>query len=221
MSENNKSALLVGASGLVGNELLKILLKSPDYKTVKVFVRRPISIEHPRLEQIVVDFDQLERYDSYFKVNDVYCCLDTTIKNAGTQAGFKKVDYEYPVALCKIAKENEVEKFLIVTALGSDAKSKIFYNQVKGEVEAAVKNIGVPSLHIFQPSLLLGERTESRLGEKIATWLSPIFSFFLVGNLRKYRPIMARNVAFAMYSIGQKQLKGTHTYLSNQIEELN
>ncbi|WML44128.1 oxidoreductase [Neobacillus sp. PS3-40] len=221
MDKGNKTALLIGASGLVGNELLKLILKSSSYEKVKIFVRKRISIEHPNLEQIVINFDHLEEQEPHFKVNDVYCCLGTTIKKAGSQAAFKKVDFEYPVNLAKIAKKNGVQKFLIISALGADANSNIFYNRVKGELEEEVKKINLPSLHIFQPSLLLGKRQEFRFGEKIAILLSPIFSQFLRGGLQKYKPIKANDVACAMYVTAQSEQIGTKAYHSNQIFDLS
>jgi len=217
--ESNKTALLAGATGLVGNELLQYILQRPAYTKVKVLVRRPLQIEHPKLEQIVVDFDHLEQYQEHFRVDDVYCCLGTTIKKAGSQETFKKVDYEYPLALAKLAKQGGAQKFLIITALGSDANSNIFYNRVKGEVEEAIKQIGLPSLHIFQPSLLLGDRQEFRFGEKIGVVLSPLISPLMVGSMKKYRPIQAKDVAFAMYLTAQKSLTGTFVYKSDQIQK--
>lgn len=217
MSEVKKSALLAGASGLVGSELLKYILDRPVYEKVKVFVRKAMNIEHPKLEQIVVDYDHLDQYQEHFRVDDVFCCLGTTIKKAGSQAAFQKVDFEYPLALAKLAKQGGAQKFLIITALGSDANSKVFYNRVKGEVEEAIKKIGLPSLQIFQPSLLLGNRQEFRFGEKVAIVLSPLFSLLLAGPMKKYKPIQAKDVAFAMYLTAQKPSWGNHTYESDQI----
>lgn len=220
MSEGNKTVLLIGASGLVGKELLTYLLENSAYIKVKILLRNPISIEHPKLEQVVIDFDKLESYENHFQVNDVYCCLGTTIKNAGTQKEFRKVDFEYPVTLCKLAKENHVQKFLIITALGADVNSKFFYNRIKGEIEETIKKMGIPSLHIFQPSLLLGKRKEFRIGERIVGWLSPVFNYFFFGGFRKYKAIKAEDVASAMFSVGQQTNFGTYTYLSDEIEKI-
>jgi uncharacterized protein YbjT (DUF2867 family) len=214
----SRTALLVGATGLVGNELMELLLNQPGYDLVKVFTRRSLRKNHPKLEEIVVDFDQLYQYKQHFNVDAVYCCLGTTIKKAGSQDAFRKVDYQYPIELAKLAKEADVENFLIITAMGADSNSKIFYNRVKGEVEKHLQRLQLPSLHIFRPSLLLGDRNEFRLGEKIGIILSPIFSWLLVGPLKKYKPIQAKNVAIAMLLIGQKQNRGIHIYSSHQID---
>lgn len=219
MNNEKKTALLVGATGLVGNELLMFLF--PGYETVKVFTRKRLGIDHPKLEQIIVDFNKLVQYKEHLYVNDVYCCLGTTIKKAGSQEAFRKVDFEYPLQLAKLANECNVERFLIITAMGADKSSKVFYNRVKGELEAELLIVGFPALHIFRPSLLLGDRKEFRLGEKLAIVLSPLFSFALVGGLRKFKPIQAKAVAKAMYLVGQMQVTGKFTYLSNQIQDIS
>jgi len=217
MPSGKKTALLSGASGLVGSELLKLLLDRPDYGQVKALVRKPLPVEHPKLEQIVCDFDRLALYAEHFRVDDVYCCLGTTIKTAGSQEAFRKVDFAYPLAMAELAKESGAQKFLIITALGSDAKSKIFYSRVKGEVEEAIKQLSLPSLHIFQPSFLLGDRAEFRLGEKIAAMLSPVLSIFLIGRLSKFKPIRAKDVALAMHLTAMKPQTGSFTYVSDRI----
>jgi uncharacterized protein YbjT (DUF2867 family) len=221
MKHENKTALLVGATGLVGNELLNCLLESPAYDQVRVFTRKPLGVHHPKIVEIEVDFERLHLYKEYFLVNDVYCCLGTTIKKAGSQDAFKKVDYDYPLELATLAKESNVEKFLIITAMGSDDQSRLFYNRVKGEIEKALQKLGLHSLHIFRPSLLLGERKEFRVGEKMAILLSPLLSLAMVGPLRKYKPIEARDVARAMCLVGQRERKGTHIYPSNEIEDIS
>lgn len=221
MPVKHRTALLAGASGLVGSELLQLLLHSPMYEKVKVLVRTPLQVEHAKLEQIIVNYDQLETYGQHFQVDDLYCCLGTTIKRAGSQAAFRKVDYEYPVKLAQLAKQHGVQQYLIITAMGANANSSIFYSRVKGEVEAELQRIGIASVHIFRPSLLLGKRAEFRLGEQIASWLSPLFGFFLVGSLRKYRSIQAGTVAKGMLAAGIEQLPGTHTYDSAEIERIS
>lgn len=214
---NRRSALIVGATGLVGSELLKYILHQIGYDTVKVLTRKKINLNHSKLEQVIIDFNNLEYYKEHFQVNDVYCCLGTTIKKAGSQEEFKKVDFEFPLEIAKIARANEVEKFLIITAMGADKNSKIFYNKVKGEIEEEIKKLGFPTVQIFRPSLLLGNRKDFRLGEKIATIISPFFSFLLIGSLRKYKPIKAKDVAKAMYHAGQMNTVGYNIYMSDQI----
>lgn len=218
---NNKTALLAGASGLVGNELLHILLDSPHYKGVKILVRHPLDMAHEKLEQVITDFDKLDDYAQHFDVDDVFCCLGTTIKKAGSQDAFKKVDYEYPLKMAELAKSQQVKNFLIITALGADAESKVFYSRTKGQLQVRLKKIGLTALHIFQPSLLLGERQEFRLGEKAAAVLSPAISKLLKGKMEKYKPIEAKNVALAMYEVAQIERTGNYTYPSDRIEKIS
>ncbi|SEN95619.1 Uncharacterized conserved protein YbjT, contains NAD(P)-binding and DUF2867 domains [Mesobacillus persicus] len=221
MGNAKKTALIAGATGLVGNELLHILLKQSKYERVIVITRRRLNATHPKLHQIVVDFDHLDHYQSDLSVDDVYCCLGTTIKKAGSQAEFKKVDFTYPLELARLTKENGAEKFLIITAMGAQLDSKIFYNRVKGEIEAAIKGVGFPTVHIFRPSLLLGNRQEFRFGEKIGTILSPALSALLIGSLKKYKPIHARDVASAMYQASELTGTGVFTHESDEIQRIS
>lgn len=215
---NNKTALLAGASGLVGNELLHILLNSSHYSQVRILVRHPLELIHEKLEQIITDFDKLDDYADYFTVDDVYCCLGTTIKKAGSQEAFKKVDYDYPLKMAELAKSHRVKNFLVITALGADSNSKVFYSRTKGQLQLNLKKTGLTALHIFQPSLLLGERQEFRLGEKAATLLSPVISKVLKGKMKKYKPVEAKDVAVTMYEVAQIERTGNYTYPSDRIE---
>lgn len=215
---NSKTALLAGASGLVGNELLHILLNSAQYSHVKVLVRHPLEITHEKLEQVTIDFDKLDEYAQHFDVDDVFCCLGTTIKKAGSQEAFKKVDYDYPLKMAELAASQQAKNFLVITALGADSTSKVFYSRTKGQLQLRLKKTGLIALHIFQPSLLLGERKEFRLGEKFATILSPVFSILMRGKMKKYKPVEAKNVALAMYEVAQIERTGNYTYPSDRIE---
>ncbi len=218
---NNKTALLAGASGLVGNELLHILLNNSHYQQVTVLVRQPLELTHDKLKQVPTDFDKLDEYAQYFDVDDVYCCLGTTIKKAGSQEAFKKVDYAYPLHMAELAKSQQVKNFLVITALGADSDSKMFYSRTKGQLQVRLKKIGLTAVHIFQPSLLLGDRKEFRLGEKAASSLSPVFSRLLKGKMQKYKPIEAKSVALAMYEAAQIERTGNYTYPSNRIEKIS
>ncbi|MCH4825979.1 MAG: NAD(P)H-binding protein [Planococcus sp. (in: firmicutes)] len=215
---NSKTALLAGASGLVGNELLHILLNSAQYSHVKVLVRHSLEITHEKLEQVTIDFDKLDEYAQHFDVDDVFCCLGTTIKKAGSQEAFKKVDYDYPLKMAELAASQQAKNFLVITALGADSTSKVFYSRTKGQLQLRLKKTGLIALHIFQPSLLLGERKEFRLGEKFATILSPVFSILMRGKMKKYKPVEAKNVALAMYEVAQIERTGNYTYPSDRIE---
>lgn len=194
----NRTALLVGATGLVGSELLQLLLADNYFSSVIILNRKTINIQHPKLKEIIVDFNQLENYASEINAQYFYCCLGTTIKKAGSQEAFKKVDYEYPLAIAQIAKANGAENFSIITALGADKNSSIFYNRVKGEIQDALIQLDFEQLQIIQPSLLLGERSEKRFGENIGQKIAPIFNQLLIGGLKKYKAIEGKQVARAM-----------------------
>lgn len=220
MNHSEKTALVLGASGLVGNELVKILIQQNNYEKIHLLVRGPIDIIDPLCEPHVVDFDHLDNHKELFHVTDVFCCLGTTIKKAKTKEAFRKVDYEYPIEAAKIASASGVKKFLIITAMGSNAKSLVFYNQVKGQLEEALIKLDFPSIHIFRPSLLLGERKEFRFGEKVAEKASGFLNALMVGPLRPYKAIQARSVAAAMATVADASNNGVNIYPSHEIERI-
>ncbi|MDA1117061.1 MAG: NAD(P)H-binding protein [Proteobacteria bacterium] len=171
------------------------LLESTRYSRVVVWARRDIGKAHPKLEVEVVDFERLG--DRQVDAEDVYCCLGTTIKVAGSQEAFRRVDHDYPVALARAAAKGGAKRFLVVSALGADPRAKVFYSRAKGEMEAAVRAAGVRGTYIFRPSLLSGPRTEKRLGEKVGLVVGAV----LGPLLGKYRPIHADLVAAAMITV--------------------
>ena len=187
-----RTALLVGATGLIGAFVLKRLLDSAQYQRVTVWVRRPLDAKHPKLATEVVDFDKLEarRVDA----EDVYCCLGTTIKVAGSQEAFRRVDHDYPVALAKAAARGGAKRMLVVSALGANPKSTVFYSRVKGEMQAAVRAAGVPTTIFFQPSMLSGREDKKRFWEDVATAVGDVIGPLL----GKYRPIHGDIVAQGM-----------------------
>jgi uncharacterized protein YbjT (DUF2867 family) len=215
-----RKAVVAGGTGLIGKELVKQLLSDQEYKSVTLILRRTIGINDPKLEEKIIDFDQLENVDIDLKDADVFCTLGTTIKKAKTQENFRKVDYSYPLVLGKMAKKQGAKQLLIVTAMGASSSSSIFYNRVKGEIEEALKELNLHALKIFRPSLLLGDRGEFRMGEGITAALSGVFTPLLLGPLRKYRPIKGEAVARGMLAAAKKDEAGFHIYESNKIDEL-
>ena len=152
----SRSALLIGTTGLVGGRLLSRLLAHPEYDRVIAWVRRPVSLQIHKFSQLVVDFDRLADFAAQFDAQDVYVALGTTIKKAGSQEAFRRVDHDYPLALARIAKERGAQRFLLVSSLGADASSRVFYSRVKGEVEQAIASVAIPQTWFFRPSLLTG-----------------------------------------------------------------
>lgn len=216
----NKTALVLGATGLVGTQLVKEIINSEIYKEVHLLTRRKMECKEPKCKVHIADFDKLSNYADSFNVTDVFICLGTTIKKAKSKEAFCKVDFEYVIEAAKVAKTSNVEKLLVITAMGANSKSKFFYSRVKGDVEGALQQLEMNSVHIFRPSLLLGERKEYRAGEKISGMLSSFTKFLFVGPLRPYRAIEAKNVAAAMYAAAQTKNLGYHYYNSDEIEKL-
>ncbi len=201
--KTNKTALIFGATGLVGGHVLQLALATEAYTSVVAFTRRPLSITHPKLKNVVMDFDKLADYKKEIVGDDLFLCLGTTIKKAGSEAAFRVVDFDYPLAAAKMAKENGVHQVLLCSAVDADAQSKIFYNRMKGLLEDALKDLNVNTLHIFQPSLLLGERNENRFGESVAKVVGKFLDKIVGGLLSKYRPVEGETVASAMVKSAQ------------------
>lgn len=215
-----RAALLLGATGLVGGECLKLLLRDDRYQRVVTLGRRLLSIEHEKLEQHAIDFERVRDFADVIQAQDVFCCLGTTIKKAGSQAAFRKVDFDYPLRLAEVSLERGAEQFLLVSALGANAAASVFYNRVKGETEAAVSELPFKGVQIFRPSLLLGEREEFRFGEALAVKASPLVSLLMVGPLATYKPVQARAVAAAMVQVAKEHPAGVNIFESEQIQRM-
>lgn len=212
-----RKALVAGASGLVGGFLLDALLESPVYAEVHSLGRRSLPKQHPKLVQHTVDFARLAD-EAMPATDDAFCTLGTTIKKAGSQEAFRAVDYDAVLAFAQAARKAGAQRFLVVTALGADPRSRVFYNRVKGEVEEALKGVGFESLVILRPSLLLGERAESRPGEHAASVLTKV----LGPVLRPFsgRPIEARTVARAMLTLARDASPGARVVPSGELHAL-
>jgi len=219
MTKNNKTAIILGASGLVGSSLLNLLLENDIYKEVIAFVRKDLSITHPKLTVHIIDFNKPDTFLHLVKCDDLFCCLGTTIKQAGSQEAFRRVDYYYPAMFAEIAEKNGAMQYLLVSSIGANAASSTFYLRTKGECENAVRDSGISFVSVFRPSFLMGDRKEFRLGEKLSLPFLKLFSFLLVGKLRKYRAIKASQVAKAMMLVAQDPQPGFTVYESDKIQE--
>jgi uncharacterized protein YbjT (DUF2867 family) len=215
-----KTALLIGSTGLIGSQLLQLLLESKEYEKVITFVKRDTGITHPKLTQHCIDFDKPETYKELVIGDDFFCTIGTTINKAGTKEAFRRVDFEYPKQFAASALQNKVKQFLIISSLGADATSSNFYLKTKGEMEDFLKNCNFESVAVLQPSLLLGNRTEFRFGEKIGAFFMKTFSFLLIGNLKKYKAIESKTVAKALVTIAQQNNRGFTVYESDKIQEI-
>lgn len=217
---SGKRALVLGASGLVGGELVRLLAGDPAYSKVTALVRRPLSFSHDKLEQKVTEFDRLDSLLPDFQVDDVYCCLGTTIKKAGSQEAFRRVDLELPLQAARLARQAGAGRFLAISSLGANEHGLVFYSRVKGEMERRLRETGLAEIHIFRPSLLLGERSEPRFGESAAARVYRAMPFLFGGPLRRYRPIYARTVASAMAAAARRGKAGFFLYESDEIARM-
>lgn len=211
-----KTALLVGATGLTGNLLLDLLLDNNDYQKVVVYTRRTISKSHPKLEQRIIDFNLL---DTAVPAEDVFCCLGTTIKQAGSKPAFEKVDHDYPLKIAKLQLQAGSRQFLTISAMGADEKSMIFYSRIKGKLENELKQLGYESLYIFRPSFITGNRKEKRTGEYIGLIFMSIINPIMIGPLKKYKAVAALAIAKAMVHFASLNQTGNHTILSDEIKK--
>jgi len=214
-----KTALLFGATGLVGRELLKRLSNDPHYSQLNVFVRRKMTIKLLNVEVIELNFEKLNESASQISGDDCFCALGTTMKKAGSREAFRKVDFDLVVDIAKLARQNGVKRFIVVSSIGADAASSNFYLKTKGEMEEALKELSFEQLIIVRPSILLGKRNEFRFGERIGIFLARILSPFMLGPLKKYRAVHAKTVARAMIKLANSSVKKT-IYESRELFEI-
>lgn len=219
MSETGKKALILGATGLVGTSLLQQLVAHPDYALIRVLVRKPTGIQHPKVEEHLIDFSRFQDYTPLFDVDEVFCCLGTTMKQAGSKQAFYFVDHDLPVQAAKMA-QLFAKKFFLVSSIGANAWSLNFYLKVKGETERDILQTTLETIYILRPSMLLGERKERRAGEEIGKALMKIVKPIMIGGLRKYRGIEAHTVALAMLIVARRNEKGKYFFESHDIENI-
>jgi uncharacterized protein YbjT (DUF2867 family) len=221
MPTSLRSAVVLGSTGLVGGSLLRALATRPGMERVVAIGRRPPGASLPLVTEVVADLGAPATYRERLDVDCVFCALGTTIKKAGSEAAFRQVDYEYPLAVARAAVERGALRYVIVTAVGADAKSRIFYNRVKGELEESLKQLPFSGgLRVLHPSILLGERTEARPGEGIAASVMKATAGLFVGGLAKYRAISAEEVARAMIAAATADGEGMVVYEGKSLFDL-
>ncbi|GIQ59180.1 oxidoreductase [Flavobacterium collinsii] len=203
-----KKAILYGASGLVGSYILENLLNNNNYEQVIIVVRKDLNIQHPKLKTLIGDFNSLPKVIKDIQADEIFITLGTTQKKTPDKKLYYQIDHDYPILAAKLAKENGAKAVFLVSALGANAKSSIFYTKLKGETEQGIISLNLEHTYIFRPSMILGDRKESRPMEKvfigIFKWINPLF----VGGLSKYKGIEAEDIAKAMVKsaeqLGQK-----------------
>lgn len=214
-------AVLFGSTGLIGTNILRLLNSSNEFTSITSFVRKRSDIVPSKVKEIVTDFQNIEEYKDEFACDVCFISIGTTIKQAGSQEKFKEVDYTFVFNIARLCKIMDVKSVLVVSSLGADPNSTVFYSRVKGEMERDVSKLELNSLYFFRPSLLLGDRKDFRIGEKVGEVVSGVFSFVFVGGLKKYKPISAEIVAKAMLKMSLTFKTGIHYFESDEISDLD
>lgn len=204
-----KTAILLGASGLTGNLLLKLLLSDSDFEKIKLFSRKKTDVTHPKIEEHVVDLFQLKNSVGDFTGDVVFCCIGTTKAKTPDETEYRSIDYGIPVAAAELAKQNNIPVFIAISALGANVKSRIFYNRIKGEMELNVTALKIPKTHLLEPSLIAGDRNEVRIGETMGIYMMKIINPLLIGKLKKYRSISPENIVKTMRYLSKNEYPQT------------
>lgn len=212
-----KKAIIAGATGLVGSYLLDILLNEGDYERIVSFVRRPSGKSHPILRERLVAFSDLDTMEFKNEVDDVFCCLGTTMKKAKSKKKFLQVDYDYPLKLAEIGLSHGARRMFIISSIGANRNSPFFYSRVKGKMERTISRLPFETVAIFRPALILGERNERRLGEEIAKKVTSVIDPLLPGSMSKYKGVQAEDIARAMFDFSKTDAKGINIIESDKI----
>lgn len=215
----NKTAIIIGASGLVGGLLTKALLDCSLYSKIILLVRNEVQIKHTKLKQVIFDFEKPNSNEIF--ADDIFCAIGTTIRKAGSKAAQYHIDCEIPYQIAKIAKTNNVKQFLLVSSIGADLNSSNFYLKTKGDLEHKIKELNFCTFVAVRPSILYGERNETRIAEKIGLFFSKLISPLLFGNLNKYAGIEASKVANALIYFADNKLSGNHFFESDELQKLD
>jgi uncharacterized protein YbjT (DUF2867 family) len=217
-----KTATIIGATGLIGSHLLSLLQQDNYYHTIRVLVRRPLENKDPKSEVKLVDFTDEESFKlGIYGSDTVFVTVGTTQQKVrGDKEAYRKVDYDIPVKAARFCQETGCPQLLLISSVGANAKASNFYLQLKGEVEETIKTFNLPSVSIFRPSLLLGDRQEKRVGEKVAQTVMPFLALGMFGELSRYKPIHAADVAKAMLLTAKEQKPGFTVLEYNQIKAL-
>jgi uncharacterized protein YbjT (DUF2867 family) len=219
MDKPAKTAIILGVTGLTGGLLLNELLEDQRYSRIKAFSRSSTGIEHPKYEEHLGDLLDLSQFSSKFTADEVYCCIGTTKSKTPDKDKYRKIDHGIPLEAARLCVKNKIDTFVVMSSLGADPSSSVSYSKIKGEMEEAVLELGIPKTYILQPSLISGEREEKRSGEKIAKMIFAVLNVFLIGPLRKYRSIPAEDIAKAMLWLANNDFR-ENRITSDKISQL-
>lgn len=213
-------ALVIGATGLIGRELMELLMGDDYFSEIEIWVRKPTYYLNPKIRETIFDFETINIIPK-ISHDVVYCCIGSTIKKAGSKENFRKIDYDIAVNIARLAERSNVTSLIVISSLGATSKTNNFYLKTKGEMEDSIRDLVIPSISILRPSVLIGNRLEFRLGETIAIFVLKLFGIFLIGGLRKYRGIEATKVARAMITLSSFEWMGVNIIESDEIERIS
>jgi uncharacterized protein YbjT (DUF2867 family) len=216
-----KTAIILGATGLTGSILLKKLMNDQRYETIKLFSRKKIEGLPKKVTQYIGDILTLQNFKEEFKADEVFCCIGTTAKKTPNKETYKKIDFGIPVTAAKLSKENNINTFLVISALGANEKSAVFYNKTKGQMQQEVLKQNIPNTFILQPSIIDGNRNETRIGEKIGLIIFKLIQPLFIGPLKKYKVIKAEEIAQAMLNLANTKTINKNIITSNYIKEIS
>jgi len=211
------TANVIGATGLVGKQLVEMLLENESFEKVRIFVRRDTGLNHPKLEQQIVDFSKTKTWENLLTGDVLFSALGTTLKQAGSKEKQYGIDFTFNLNFAQKAKENGIENYVLVSAVGANSRSGIFYSRMKGELDEAVSKLGFNNLSILRPASLTGDRKVKRSGEEISV---PVLNFVTRFMLKNYRPISDKTVAKAMINAALKNTDGKIFWEGSEIFEL-
>ena len=219
IEKQGKTAIVLGATGLTGGKLVQLLIEDDRYQSIKVFSRSSVGFHHPKIQEYLGDLTNLKGFAEDFKADKVFCCIGTTKSKTPDKEVYKNIDYGIPVNAALLCKQNGIATFIVISALGANSDSTIFYNRVKGEMEEAILRIGIVKTHILQPSLIGGKRKEKRMAESLFKQIMKVVNLALVGSLEKYRSIEPETIARAMFWLANNHY-GNIRIASDEIKKI-
>lgn len=219
MSKEKYTAIILGASGLIGYNLLQLLIKDERYSHIYTISRYPLSIKSTKISQIIADIDNIESKLQDLAVDIFFCTIGSTKKKTPNEKDYYTIDHDYPIRVAKILQHNGCKTISIVSSIGADKNSNNFYLKLKGNVEKSVIHLNYENTQIFRPSLLIGKRKEKRFLEQLGQIILPFINLFLIGNLNKYRSIEANTVAKAMSKLAIIEQRGIFIYQTEEIKQ--
>lgn len=215
-----KTAILLGATGLTGGILLNKLITDTNYSKIKLFSRNSVDVKSEKIEEFIIDVLQLEKLTKDFIADEVFCCIGTTAAKTKDKKIYKAIDYGIPVTAAKIAKQNSINTFIVMSSMGADAKSAVFYNKTKGEMENDVLQQNIKNSYILRPSLIGGNREENRVGERIGKGIMKILNPMMIGGFKKYKMIYPEKIASCMHILANTNPKSA-IFSSDEIEKIS